>query len=158
MSLMLKSTFITGVFTAVLSFAITGCSGQNNTNGSKAENHKETVKSEKSTQKTIVDIGPKEFQDKINSENIQLLDVRTKMETDKGVIGDPMLNDFYGEDFKENLKSLNKEEPVYIYCHSGGRSLKAANIMKKMGFKKVYNLENGYSSWKKQDLPVSKPS
>jgi rhodanese-related sulfurtransferase len=80
------------------------------------------------------------------------------METDKGVIGDPVLNDLYGDDFKENLKSLNKEKPVYVYCHSGGRSSKAASIMKEMGFEKVYNLENGFSSWKKEDLPISDPS
>ncbi|WP_170265159.1 rhodanese-like domain-containing protein [Salibacter halophilus] len=158
MSLMLKSTFITGIFTAALSLAFTGCSGQNNADESGAENQKETVKSEKSTEKAIVDIGPKEFQEKIKKDKVQLVDVRTKMETDKGVIANPVLNDFYSDDFKENLKSLNKDEPVYVYCHSGGRSLKAANMMKEMGFKKVYNLENGFSSWKKQDLPISEPS
>jgi rhodanese-related sulfurtransferase len=155
---MLKSTFITGIFTAALSIAFTGCSGQSASDKDKAENQKETVESEKSTQKIIVDIGTKEFQDKINNDNVQLIDVRTKMETDKGVIGDPVLNDFYGDDFKENLKSLNKEKPVYVYCHSGGRSSKAASIMKEMGFEKVYNLENGFSSWKKEDLPISDPS
>ena len=158
MSIMLKSTLITGVLTATLSIAFTGCSGQSNADESGAGNQKETVKSEKSTEKIIVDIGPKEFQKRIKNDKVQLVDIRTKMETDKGVIANPVLNDFYSDDFKENLKSLNKDEPVYVYCHSGGRSSKAANMMKEMGFKKVYNLKNGISSWKKEGLPISEPN
>lgn len=158
MSIMLKSTLITGVLTATLSLAFTGCSGQSNADESGAVNQKETVKSEKSTDKKIVDIGPKEFQKRIKNDKVQLVDIRTKMETDKGVIANPVLNDFYSDDFKENLKSLNKDEPVYVYCHSGGRSSKAANMMKEMGFKKVYNLKNGISSWKKEGLPISEPN
>ena len=40
-------------------------------------------------------------------------------------------------------KLKNKEETIIVYCQSGIRSLKAIKILKKAGFKILYNLKNG---------------
>jgi rhodanese-related sulfurtransferase len=44
---------------------------------------------------------------------------------------------------------LDKKKPVAVYCRSGMRSANAANILKEMGFKKIYNLDGGYLAWTK---------
>lgn len=39
----------------------------------------------------------------------------------------------------KNLSSLDKEIPVVVVCQSGMRSTSAVSILKKNGFKEVYN-------------------
>jgi rhodanese-related sulfurtransferase len=46
------------------------------------------------------------------------------------------------------FKKLNPSKPVYLYCRSGNRSGKAANLLAKMGFTEIYDLKGGYMSWK----------
>ena len=88
------------------------------------------------------------FADYIQGKDIQLLDVRTKKEFDGGHIKGAAHHHIYDKDFKEQLRYLDKEKPVYVYCKSGGRSEEAALELKEMGFKKIYDLKGGISSWK----------
>ena len=50
--------------------------------------------------------------------------------------------------FKEQVLKLNKNKPVVVFCHAGGRSAKASLMLDSLGFKEVYDLRGGYSSWK----------
>ena len=45
------------------------------------------------------------------------------------------------------FEKINKSKPIYIYCRSGNRSKKSSEILKKIGFIKVYDLFGGYKSW-----------
>lgn len=47
-------------------------------------------------------------------------------------------------EFEEKLDSLDKSKTYYLYCASGNRSGKAAEIMKENGFENVHNL-GGYN-------------
>ena len=76
-----------------------------------------------------------------------ILDVRTPEEFKDGHIEGALLINFFDADFKEQVEALDKEKPVYIYCRSGNRSQKAGNILTEMGFKEVYDIENGFMSW-----------
>ena len=87
----------------------------------------------------------------------QLLDVRTSDEWNEGIIEGAMMLDFYQEDFENSLSKLNKEEPVAVYCKSGGRSGQTMAMMNKLGFKEVYNLDGGIGAWNKADKPTVKP-
>lgn len=40
----------------------------------------------------------------------------------------------------------NKEQYIVLYCSSGMRSKKAQNILKNMGFKNVFNVNEGFYS------------
>lgn len=75
------------------------------------------------------------------------LDVRTPEEFKDGHIEGAVLINLFDEDFKEQVDALDKEKPVYIYCRSGNRSQKAGNILIQMGFKQVYDIEEGYLGW-----------
>lgn len=88
------------------------------------------------------------FHDSLQSDNdIQLIDVRTASEYEQGHIHNSVNLDFLNGDFENSISSLNKEEAVYLYCHSGNRSGKAAKLLEKNGFTKVYDLRSGYSNW-----------
>jgi len=83
-------------------------------------------------------------------ENVQLLDVRTPKEVAAGSIENSINMNFYDDDFASQLGKLNKDHPVMVYCKAGGRSNKALNQLKTMGFKEVYDLAGGYTAWSKQ--------
>ena len=83
-----------------------------------------------------------------------LLDVRTPEEINNGHLKDASFIDFYDEDFELKASWIKKNQPIYIYCHGGGRSSKAAGKLLDLGFKEVYNLLGGYSNWIDQKLPT----
>lgn len=91
------------------------------------------------------------YQALMNDETIQLVDVRTADEFNAGTIGKAQNIDYLSEDFKAKLTSLNKDEPVYVFCRSGNRSEKARNIMLELGFKEVYDLQGGYNAWQQSE-------
>lgn len=83
------------------------------------------------------------------AKDYQLVDVRTPKETAKGKINDTAIEiDYFSDNFEEQLATLDKNKPVLVYCEGGYRSGEAAQIMNKLGFKIVYDLEGGYGEWK----------
>ena len=83
-----------------------------------------------------------------------LLDVRTPNEVSNGYLENASFIDYYDEDFLEKASWIKKDQPIYVYCHGGGRSAKAANQLISLGFKEVYNLIGGYSKWKDNEFPI----
>ena len=86
---------------------------------------------------------------KQNTESIQLVDVRTPREVEQGMILGAQHMDYMGDDFLEQTESLDKSEPVYLYCKSGGRSARAAKKLRDAGFTKVYDVDGGITAWNK---------
>ena len=85
----------------------------------------------------------------MSKKGAQLIDVRTPKEYNEGHIGAAKNIDFYGATFKTQMEKLDRNKPVLLYCHSGGRSGQALTMLKSMGFKEVYDLKGGWSSWPK---------
>ena len=52
------------------------------------------------------------------------------------------------------MKHLDKAQPVYVYCGSGVRSNDAAKWLRHDGFQQVFELQNGFIAWKKNNRPV----
>ena len=80
----------------------------------------------------------------------QLVDVRTPEEFAKGHVDGAKNINFNAADFDNQITQLDKTKPVFIYCHSGGRSGKAYKKMKANGFTTVYDMEGGYSAYSKK--------
>jgi rhodanese-related sulfurtransferase len=78
-----------------------------------------------------------------------LIDVRTPEEFASGHIEDAVNINIFDQNFKTNLESIDKKKPVSVYCKVGGRSAKAADIMREMGFEEVYDLKGGIRNWEK---------
>lgn len=125
-----------GVIFSFVLLAFVGCGSNNNSKGYK-------------------NIGTKEFQQKINEENVVVLDVRTPQEVAEGYIkGTTLFIDINSPDFEKNINSLDKSKTYLVYCRSGARSSRAANFMSTNGFGNVYNLSGGILSW---DGAIEKP-
>ncbi len=92
-----------------------------------------------------------------SDKNGMILDLRTTEEIiDKGYIKGAVQLDYLAKDAEAKISKLDKNKTYYIYCASGGRSRDAADYMESKGFKKVYNLEKGFSEWISKGLPVEK--
>lgn len=89
------------------------------------------------------------FETAIKTPNAQILDVRTPAEFSKGAINNAQNIDWNGADFVQKVEKLDKNQPVYVYCLSGGRSKKASDKLVNLGFKNVIELEGGYMNWSK---------
>ena len=76
-----------------------------------------------------------------------LVDVRSKKEYEEGHINGAISIPEYEIKKKAQILLPNKEMNIIVYCSSGGRSKKAKEELKNMGYKYVYNLYNGYQNY-----------
>ena len=79
--------------------------------------------------------------------NLVLIDVRTPEEVAQGKIKGALEMDIKSNDFKEKVAALDKTKQYMVYCYAGGLSANAMKIMKEMGFKQIYTLQDGYRAW-----------
>jgi thioredoxin len=95
-----------------------------------------------------------EFADKIKElPTATLIDVRTPDEFSKGHLANANNYDWNGTEFDNQIAPLDKSEPVFVYCLSGGRSSSAANKMRSDGFTQVYEMDGGIMKWRGANLP-----
>jgi len=75
----------------------------------------------------------------------QLIDVREPNEFDNGhILGArniPMTQ------MKGRLQEIRPDKPVYLYCQSGMRSGRAAQLLYKKGYKDLSHLQGGFKKW-----------
>lgn len=78
-----------------------------------------------------------------NSSNTILLDVRSNQEYDEyhldGAINIPLY------ELRTSVNNIiqDKNQAIIVYCQSGGRSKKAVNILKKLGYTNLYEIDGG---------------
>lgn len=84
-----------------------------------------------------------------------ILDVRTPEEVAEGHLAGAKNIDVQDELFEQNIEQLNKNKTYLLYCRSGKRTAVAGAKMKAAGFKKVYMLDGGITSWKEKGKPVT---
>jgi len=89
-----------------------------------------------------------EFKEQIVDNKVVLIDVRTPQEFKEGTIKNSKNIDFFDPKFETYFATFNKEEPIYLFCRSGGRSNKAAQKLEALGFKEIYDLNGGFMGWK----------
>ncbi len=89
-----------------------------------------------------------DYKTQVVNNDVQLVDVRTAAEFSQGALDNALNIDFFQkENFRSKMEKLDKEKPVYLYCRSGARSNKAATLLDKMGFTKIYDLKGGFLGW-----------
>ena len=83
----------------------------------------------------------------IKADSVILVDVRTAGEYDAGHIENARNIDVLKDTFRSiAIGTLPKDKTIAVYCRSGKRSLKAAAILAKEGYK-VVNLRGGWLEW-----------
>ena len=95
----------------------------------------------------VKEISVEEFAEKMKSGNgeVVLIDVREPHEYDICSIEGSKLIPL-GE-IKDRIDELNPDDEIVVQCHRGGRSLKAATLLREKGFKNVVNLKGGIDEW-----------
>ena len=83
-----------------------------------------------------------------------ILDVREPKEFRKGHIPGAMNIPRGLLEFKVTAKIPDKATPVLVYCKTGGRGALAGQVLKKMGYKNVTNMDGGWLAWEKAGYPV----
>jgi thioredoxin len=106
------------------------------------------------TQNSSTNLSATEFAAKIKElPSSPIVDVRTPEEFSKGHLQNAKNYDWNGSDFQQQVSSLDKSQPVFVYCLSGGRSSSAASQMRADGFSQVYELNGGIMKWRGSNLP-----
>ncbi len=106
---------------------------------------------------TIAQITASELSARLKSNDVQVqylqvLDVRREPEWDAAHIDGatwwPLDN------FKVSPPEMDHEAPIAVHCKSGYRSMIAASLLQRAGFKNVINLTGGFDAWQQANLPT----
>lgn len=101
-----------------------------------------------SDESEITKIDVETLQNRLENEEITLLDVREVDEYEGGHIEGAV---------NAPLSSLNetdlpypKDEPIYVICRSGNRSAQAAQLLKERGYTEIYDVSGGMIAWEQK--------
>ncbi len=87
------------------------------------------------------EITPQELKNlRDNKADFQLIDVREPFEVEITTIGGELIP--MGE-VVDNLKRINKNKQVVVYCKSGKRSAAIVQMLEQQGYDNVFNLKGG---------------
>lgn len=93
----------------------------------------------------VKNITTDELKEKLHKKDIQLVDVRTPVEYNQYHI--KQFRNIPLQRLRKESTNLDKEKEVVLICRSGSRSLRAARILKRAGFKKLTNVIGGMNHW-----------
>jgi rhodanese-related sulfurtransferase len=98
----------------------------------------------------VGDVGP----DTVDSgpSDTVVIDVREPSEYAAGHI--PNAVNVPQADLASRLVEVPRDRPVYLVCHSGSRSLRAAQFLRQMGYEQVANLRGGMAAWRAAGRPL----
>ncbi|MBS4176364.1 rhodanese-like domain-containing protein [Bacillus sp. FJAT-49731] len=75
----------------------------------------------------------------------QLIDVREPNEFEGGhILG---ARNIPMSQLKTRMKEIRPDKPVYLYCQSGMRSGRAAQMLKRKGYNELSHLQGGFKKW-----------
>ncbi|ARI75781.1 rhodanese-like domain-containing protein [Halobacillus mangrovi] len=95
--------------------------------------------------KGVESITSQEAQKLMKEKNVQFIDVRTPGEF-RANHRKPFKN-IPLSDLVRRSDEINREDRVVLVCQSGMRSTKAAKLLRKQGFKNLYNVKGGMGTW-----------
>ncbi len=96
----------------------------------------------------VAELSPTEFCERwpsIGAPHVVLLDVREHVELElaaiAGALHIPM------REIPSRLADLERDTPLVVMCHGGGRSRQVAHYLASNGFTQVFNLRGGIDAW-----------
>lgn len=147
----IKNNFKFLVF--ILLFSFIACTQvENKNNDEKSSSNTIEEKAE------VQEINASKFKELVDNGNVILIDVREPSELiEDGYIENAINVPAYRiEKLWDEKVKAKKDDIILTYCLSGYRSNVASEELIKMGYKNVYSLSGGISSWKSNNYPVIK--
>lgn len=97
----------------------------------------------------VPELTPTEFCERwpeaTRASQVTLLDVREHVELELAAVAGathvPM------REVPARLAELERDAPLVVMCHSGGRSRRVAEYLSSNGFEQVFNLRGGIDAW-----------
>jgi hydroxyacylglutathione hydrolase len=100
----------------------------------------------------VAQIGAQELEQRLGAGQVQVLDVRREPEWDAGHVEGaawwPLDN------FRVSPPEIDHEVPLAVHCKGGYRSMIAASLLQRAGFRNVINLIGGFDAWQQANLPI----
>jgi hydroxyacylglutathione hydrolase len=101
---------------------------------------------------TISQVTASELNSRLQTNHLQVLDVRRAPEWESAHIEDaawwPLDN------FRVSPPEMDQETPLAVHCKSGYRSMIACSLLQRAGFNNVINIIGGFDAWQQAQLPV----
>ncbi|HEX6822062.1 MAG TPA: rhodanese-like domain-containing protein [Candidatus Sulfotelmatobacter sp.] len=99
----------------------------------------------------VAQISAQELEQRLGAGKVQVLDVRREPEWDAGHLEGatwwPLDN------FRVSPPEIDHEVPLAVHCKGGYRSMIAASLLQRAGFRNVINLIGGFDAWQQARLP-----
>jgi rhodanese-related sulfurtransferase len=150
-----ENSFSKLVAAMLVVFIFTSCqtSGQENKNFTVYESSEQMLAAAK---EVITEITVEDFQNTYTQDDIFIIDVRTAAEYNAGAIPGAVNIPRGVLEFKIELPETwegsgknppQKDDPIFVYCSSGGRGALSAKSLMQLGYKNVQSLQGGWGAW-----------
>jgi hydroxyacylglutathione hydrolase len=100
---------------------------------------------------TVAQISAQDLEQGLAAGKVQVLDVRRESEWDAGHVEGatwwPLDN------FRVSPPEIDHDVPLAVHCKGGYRSMIAASLLQRAGFRNVINLIGGFDAWQQANLP-----
>ena len=107
-------------------------------------------------QAVIQNVDAQSFQTLLNRKDYVLIDLRTNEEiSKKGMIPGALQIDYFASDSEKRIQQLDRKKTYLLYCAGGGRSMECAELMQKLGFRQLINLEKGFDDWERKGFETT---
>jgi hydroxyacylglutathione hydrolase len=101
---------------------------------------------------TIPQINVRDLDAKLQSNGLQVLDVRRSGEWQAGHIENAVWWPL--DNFKVSSPEIDRGAAVAVHCKSGYRSMIACSFLSRAGFDRIVNVIGGFDAWEQESLPV----
>lgn len=91
------------------------------------------------------EISPEELKQRLERNEVQLIDVREPFEWEICHIEGAKLIPL--DQLPSKIHELDPAKPIVIYCHSGYRSAQAVKLLRELGLRRTYNLAGGIDAY-----------
>ena len=92
-------------------------------------------------------ISPDTLSSMLAEEKTVIIDLRNDKKFADGHIRGAINAEFHEATFLRDIKKIDKDSRVVLYCGEGIKSDKAADVLRKEGFRKILILQGGYNRW-----------
>ena len=102
----------------------------------------------------VSEMSPQEARPMVDAAYSQFIDVRTPEEFNSGHAY--RAKNIPLDTLGQNLDKLEKNEPVYLICQTGRRSMQAAKMLNEAGYPQTISIAGGTTAWQEAGLPMAK--